>query len=119
MQRIVVSLICWAAMIGTVATAGTFPLTDGTKVVGTPESITDKGVVFQPESGDPLPRLGWDKLTLEAIQELITEAKTDKEKAVLEPFIPLVQSLSQPPPTARQIVHLDPKSDSKLALNRH
>src|SRR5580658_10345351 len=104
MQRIVVSLICWAAMIGTVATAGTFPLTDGTKVVGTPESITDKGVVFQPESGDPLPRLGWDKLTLEAIQELITEAKTDKEKAVLEPFIPLVQSLSQPPPTRKEIV---------------
>src|SRR5580658_4760122 len=104
MQRIVVSLICWAAMIGTVATAGTFPLTDGTKVVGTPESITEKGVVFQPETGDPLPRMGWDKLTLEALQELIEEAKSDKEKALLEPFRPLVASLSQAPPQRKEIV---------------
>jgi hypothetical protein len=104
MRRIFITLVCSTAMIAAVATAGTFPLTDGTKVVGTPESITDKGVVFQPETGDALPRMGWDKLTLEALQELIAESKSDKERALLEPFQPLVASLSQAPPQRKEIV---------------
>jgi hypothetical protein len=86
MRRFVITLIGWTAMIAALATAGTFPLTDGTKIVGTPESIKDNGVVFQLESGDYSPRLGWEKMTPEALKELMVEAKRDSERALLEPM---------------------------------
>jgi hypothetical protein len=104
MRRIVIALICWAAMIAAVAIAGTFPLTDGTKIVGSPESITDKGVVFQLENGDYSPRLEWDKFTTEALKELMAEAKKDSERALLEPFEPLVENLSPEAAKRKEIV---------------
>ena len=87
MRRIFITLICWTALIAPLANAGTFPLTDGTKIVGSPESITDNGVVFQLESGDYSPRLGWDKFTPEALKELMAEAKKESERALLEPMV--------------------------------
>jgi hypothetical protein len=91
-------------MIAAVATAGTFPLSDGSKIAGTPESINDNGVVFQLENGDLSPRMGWDKLTTEALKELIAEAKTEKERTLLEPFQPLVENLSQATAQRKEIV---------------
>jgi hypothetical protein len=104
MRRIVITLICWTAMTAAVATAGTFPLVDGSKMVGTPESINDNGVVFQLENGDYSPRIGWDKLTTEALKELMAEAKKDNERALLEPFQPLVENLAQEAAKRKEIV---------------
>jgi hypothetical protein len=87
MRRILITLICWTALIAPPAYAGTFPLTDGTKIEGTPESITDNGVVFQLGNGDYSPRLTWDKLTPEALKELMAEAKKESERALLEPMV--------------------------------
>jgi hypothetical protein len=101
MRRIVITLICWMAMIAALATAGTFPLTDGTKIVGSPESITDNGVVFQLENGDYSPRTGWDKFTPEALKELMAEAKKDSERALLEP---MVENLPQEVAKRKEIV---------------
>jgi len=91
-------------MTAAVASAGTFPLIDGSKIVGTPESINENGVVFQLENGDTGPRVGWDKLTTEALKELIAEAKTEKERTLLEPFQPLVENLGQEASKRKEIV---------------
>jgi hypothetical protein len=101
MRRFVFTLIFSTALIATVARAGTFPLTDGTKIIGTPESITDNGVVIQLENGDYSPRLGWDKLTPEALKELMAEAKKDSERALLEP---MVENLPQEVAKRKEIV---------------
>ncbi len=101
MRRIFITLICWTALIAPLAEAGTFPLTDGTKIVGSPESINDNGVVFQLESGDYSPRLTWDKFTPEALKELIAEAKKESERALLEP---MAQSLPQEVAKRQEIV---------------
>jgi hypothetical protein len=101
MRRIVITLIGWLALCAAVATAGTFPLTDGTKIVGTPDSIADKGVVFTLERGDYSPRIEWDKFTPEALQELLAEAKTDNDRARLGP---LIASIPQEVAKAKEIV---------------
>jgi hypothetical protein len=101
MRRFVITLILSVAMIATVATAGTFPLTDGTTIVGSPEDIKDSGVVFQLGNGDYSPRLGWDKLTPAALKELMVEAKKDSERALLEP---MVENLPQEVAKRKEIV---------------
>jgi hypothetical protein len=74
-------------MIATVATAGTFPLTDGSKIVGTPDTIAEKGVIFLLEGGDYSPRVDWDKFTPEALKEMMAEAKTDTQRSLLQPMV--------------------------------
>jgi hypothetical protein len=101
MRRIVITLIGWLAMIAAVATAGTFPLTDGTRIVGTIDSITDKGVVFTLDGGDFSPRIEWDKFTPESLRELVAEAKTDNDRTRLEP---LIESIPQEVPKPKEIV---------------
>jgi hypothetical protein len=101
MRRIVITLICWLAMVASVATAGTFPLTDGSKIVGSPDSITDKGVVFALENGDFSPRIEWDRFSPESLKELLAEAKTDADRARLEP---MVESIPQEVAKRKEIV---------------
>jgi hypothetical protein len=97
MQRFIMPLVGCLAMIAAVATAGTFPLTDGSKIVGTPDSILDKGVVFTLENGDFSSRIEWEKFTPDALKELMAEAKTDNDRARLEPFIESIpQEVAKP-----------------------
>jgi len=101
MRRFVITLVGWLAMSAAVATAGSFPLTDGTKIVGTLDSIADKGVIFTLDSGELSSRIEWDRFTPEALQELMAEAKTDNDRARVEPFI---ESIPQPVPKPKEIV---------------
>ncbi len=101
MRRIILTLFGGLAVAASVAMAGTFPLTDGAKIVGSPESIVDKGVVFQLDNGDYSPRIGWDKFTPEALKELMAEAKKDSERALLEP---MVENLPQEVAKRKEIV---------------
>lgn len=97
MRRFVITLLGWMAMTASVASAGTFPLMDGTKIVGSLDSIADKGVVFTLDNGEPSSRIEWDKFTPEAFTELMAEAKTDKDRALLEPFIEAIpQEVAKP-----------------------
>jgi hypothetical protein len=100
MRRFVITLIGWLAMIAA-ANAGTFPLTDGTKIVGTPDSIADKGVVFTLDNGEYSPRIEWDKFTSEALKELMAEAKTDNDRARLQP---LIESIPTDVPKPKEVV---------------
>ena len=99
MRRFIITLLVWLALMGA-AHAGTFPLTDGTSIVGTLDSITDKGVVFTLESGDFSPRVEWDKFKPEALKELMAEAKRDNDRAKLEP---LVESIAQDAPKPKEV----------------
>ena len=87
MRRIVITLVGWLAMIASVATAGIFPLTDGTRIVGSIDSVGDKGVVFTLETGEASSRIEWDKFTPEALKELMAEAKTETDRTRLQPLI--------------------------------
>jgi hypothetical protein len=69
------------------ASAGSYTLTDGTKIEGDPISENENGVVFQTTDGTDLERIGWDKLTQDSLRALLARAATAREKALLEPFI--------------------------------
>jgi hypothetical protein len=99
MRRFIITLFVWLAMIGA-AKAGSFPLTDGTSIVGTPDSITDKGVVFTLETGDYSPRIEYDRFKPEAIRELLAEAKTENDRVRLQP---LIDSIAQDVPKPMEV----------------
>jgi hypothetical protein len=101
MRRFLIIIVGWLAMLASIAAAGTFPLADGTKIVGSPDSILEKGVVFQLNGGELSPRIEWDKFTPEALKELMAEAKTDAQRALLEP---LVENNPQEAAKRREIV---------------
>jgi hypothetical protein len=87
MRRFVVILFCLLAMTAALATAGTFPLTDGTTIVGSPDTIVDKGVVFKLSNDEYSPQIRWEQFTPEALKELMAEAKTDAQRELLEPMV--------------------------------
>jgi hypothetical protein len=101
MRRFGIILFCQLALAGAFATAGTFPLTDGTKIVGTAISMNDQGVVFQQSDGTDVPRVPWDKLSGDALKELLAEAKKDSDRERLEP---LVESIPQDVAKRKEIV---------------
>ncbi|MGP8202069.1 MAG: hypothetical protein ACLQU4_21490 [Limisphaerales bacterium] len=69
------------------ASAGSYTLADGTKVAGDPVSENENGVVLQTADGTDLERIPYDKFTQESIRALLAEAKTAREKALIDPFV--------------------------------
>jgi hypothetical protein len=68
-------------------TAGTFTLVDGSKIVGTPNSMNDDGVVFTESDGSYSARTPFSKFTSAAIKELMAEAKSAHDRALLQPLV--------------------------------
>jgi len=87
MRKVVVILLCWLALSASLARAGTFPLKDGNKITGRPDSVAERGVIFQLEGGDFSPLITWDRLSDDAVRELLAEATTPKEKELLQPMV--------------------------------
>ncbi|MGD0815124.1 MAG: hypothetical protein ABSA83_16110 [Verrucomicrobiota bacterium] len=67
--------------------AGSYTLTDGTKVAGDPVSENENGVVLQTADGTDLERIPYDKFTQESVRDLLAGAKSAREKAFIDPFI--------------------------------
>jgi hypothetical protein len=87
MRRFGLMLFClWAFVSGT-ALAGSYTLTDGTRIEGDPISITDNGVVFHTADGTDLDRIVWDKFTQDSIRALLAQTRNPREKALIEPLI--------------------------------
>ena len=82
-----VGLTCFLAFVSITASAGLYSLNDGTKIEGDPISETENGVVFQTADGTDLQRIAWDKLTQDSLRALLAKATTEREKALLEPYI--------------------------------
>ena len=101
MRRFGIILFCQLALAAASARAGTFLLTDGTKIIGTAISMNDQGVVFQQSDGTDLPRTPWDNLSGDALKELLAEAKRDSDRERLEP---LVESIPQEVAKRKEIV---------------
>lgn len=90
MHRIRFILCFVTGLVGLVfasATAGTYPLTDGHEISGEPITIKDDGVKLKTAAGTYTDKITWDKFTQEALQTLLSEAKTPNEKSIIEPLI--------------------------------
>jgi hypothetical protein len=101
MRRFGIILVLWLVVATSVALAKSYPLTDGTTILGEPVSMNDEGVQFRLDDETVLPRTPWDKLTPAALLELNANAKSPREKALLAP---LVDYLPQPPAERKEIV---------------
>ena len=102
MRRLDLILFCFLVLWAITASAGTYVLTDGTKIEGDPIfPVTDGGVVFRTDAGEDLPRTPWDKITQESIRVLLAKATTAHDKALLEP---LIEELPQEKAQLREII---------------
>lgn len=85
-----VRLVCYAALLGTVlvpAWAGSYTLTDGREINGEAISIKDDGVTFKTGASSYSPKVTWDKFTQDDLRTLLTEARGNSEKALVESMI--------------------------------
>jgi len=87
MRRFGIMLFCFLTFVSRTALAGSYTLTDGTRVEGEPISITENGVVFHTAEGTDLPRVIWDKFTQDTLRALLAQARTARDKAMIEPLI--------------------------------
>jgi hypothetical protein len=88
MRKIGLLIIC-VMMLGCLsASAGTYALTDGSKIQGEPIfPVTDNGVVFHLDSGEDTPRVAWDQLSQDSIRQLLAKATSPHDKAFIEPLV--------------------------------
>jgi hypothetical protein len=87
MRRFGLILFCFLAFASATAFAGSYALTDGTKIEGEPINFTDNGVLFRASDGTDLDRVPWDKLTQDTLRALLASAKTAREKDMIGPLI--------------------------------
>jgi hypothetical protein len=82
-------VICFLALglLAPVAEAGTYPLTDGSSLSGEPISYNEIGLIVRQSDGKPSPRTSWEKFTQDALKQLSAEAKSPKDKELVEAFI--------------------------------
>ncbi len=88
MRRIGFIIGLWMGLLWLRANAGTYTLTDGTRVSGEPISYDDTGVLLKTGEDSYLPRLSWGRFTDEALRQLRDEAKNPHDRAVVEPMVP-------------------------------
>lgn len=89
------------------AWAGTYPLSDGTKLEGEPISPNALGLVVKQADGTYSVRVGWTNFTQEAIKEL---AKLPKAKSFVEPFL----EVDEPEADKKPALEIKPKAHPRL-----
>jgi len=87
MRKVGLFLFCLLAFVSITASAGSYTLTNDTKVEGDPISITEDGVVFHTADGADLARISLDKFTQDSLRALRARATKAGEKAVLDQWI--------------------------------
>jgi hypothetical protein len=81
------------------ANAGTYSLTDGTRISGEPMTYQEEGLVLKNANGAYAPLVPWGKFTDEALKQLRADAATQTERNIVEPMITeLPASKSKLPP---------------------
>ena len=90
-------------MAASLASAGTFKLTDGKSVSGKPlaSSGNDDGILFTLDDGSISPRVPWDKFTPDALKELAAEDTSAHDKVFIDP---LAENLPQAAAKRMEIV---------------
>jgi len=98
------------------AQAGSYALTDGTRVSGDPINYDETGVLLRIEGGAYSPRLSWGKFTGEALRQLRDDAINPQQRALVAPMVfddlpshkakfPEI-TVKQPDPPARPAGHI-------------
>ncbi|MDB6026097.1 MAG: hypothetical protein JWM68_2320 [Verrucomicrobiales bacterium] len=88
--------------------AGTYGLIDGQQISGDPISYDAKGVILKSD-GTVMERTPWSKFTQDALKQLRTEAKTAKDKALIDPLIEedIQQKAKAKEITVKEVEHLE------------
>ena len=87
MRRFGFIIAIWMGLLWHGADAGSYALTDGSRVSGEPINYDQTGVMLK--TGDdsfPL-RISWGKFTDEALRQLRDDAKTLQQRALVEPMV--------------------------------
>jgi hypothetical protein len=87
MRRFGLIIGLWMGLLCHAASAGTYALTDGSRVSGDPISFDDTGVLLKTGEGSYSPRISWGKFTDEALRQLRDEAKNPHDRALVEPMV--------------------------------
>lgn len=87
MRRFALVLFCFLVWASFSTRAGSYTLTDNTKIEGDPISMGDSGVVFRLADGSDSARISWDRFPQQAIRQLYDQAATAREKAMIQPLL--------------------------------
>lgn len=87
MRRFGLLLGLWLGLLLHGANAGTYALTDGSRVTGDPISYDDTGVLLKTGADSYSPRISWGKFTDEALRQLRDEAKNAHDRAIVDPMV--------------------------------
>ncbi|MGA3181355.1 MAG: hypothetical protein ABSF38_13535 [Verrucomicrobiota bacterium] len=87
MRRFGLIMGLWLGLLAAGANAGTYTLTDGSRVSGAPMTYQEAGVVFKQGSETYSALVPWGRFTDEALKQLMTDAATPREKAIVEPMV--------------------------------
>ncbi|HZM02864.1 MAG TPA: hypothetical protein VFC44_07555 [Candidatus Saccharimonadales bacterium] len=87
MRRFGLILFCLLILTSLRTSAGTYTLTDGTKIAGEPISQNDSGVIFKTDNDVDVPRVPWNNFTQDSLQLLLSKAKTPRERALIESLL--------------------------------
>ncbi|MEO5802904.1 MAG: hypothetical protein ABIR24_05190 [Verrucomicrobiota bacterium] len=75
------------ALLSPIARAGNYALLDGGSVSGDPISFNETGLIVRQSDGNVSLRTAWAKFTQPALKQLAADAKSEKDKDFVEPFI--------------------------------
>lgn len=87
MRRFALIIGLWMGLLLHGAGAGTYALTDGSRVSGDPISYDDDGLLLKTGEGSYSPRISWGRFTDEALRQLRDEAKNPHDRAIVEPMV--------------------------------
>lgn len=69
------------------ADAGVYKLTDGQVLSGDPISFNEEGLIVRHSDGSVSSRTPWSLFSQASLKEILTEAKTDRDRSYVEPLI--------------------------------
>jgi hypothetical protein len=87
MRRFALLIGLWMGLLWQGVNAGTYTLTDGTRVSGDPILYEDTGVRLKTGEDSYSPSISWGKFTDEALRQLRDEAKNAHDRAIVDPMV--------------------------------
>ena len=87
MRRFGFIIAIWAGLLWHGAYAGSYALTDGSRILGDPINYDQTGVMLKTGAESYSARISWGKFTDEALRQLRDDAKTPQERAIVAPMV--------------------------------
>ncbi|MEP6662356.1 MAG: hypothetical protein ABJC04_01715 [Verrucomicrobiota bacterium] len=86
-RNFIILFCLFAGLFSAPLRAGEYKLTDGQTLIGEPISYSDAGLILKKSDGSFSTRISWGQFTQESLNVLIGEAKTPKDKSIVEAFV--------------------------------